>query len=161
MLRRAHLAKCQTVYTMWYTWPCVWRRPTWMQAFTNVPGHFPAEHQNLDNTSQFDPCKAKLWISAPQRGGCTGLTSRWGYACCCRVQRRDSPSDWQSADSRRTNAGSVEAEKIRSLLLPNKDTHFISSLLLKKTRLENRIYSLCYFHWSQEVSKLQCVTSLT
>ncbi|KAK1886794.1 Carbamoyl-phosphate synthase large chain, partial [Dissostichus eleginoides] len=40
------------------------------------------------------------------REGSTGLTLRYGGVW------RDSPSDWQSADSRRINGGSVEAEEI-------------------------------------------------
>ncbi len=50
-------------------------------------------------------------FSALQRGGCTGLTSRWEDACRCRGWRRDPPSDWQSAESRRINAGSVRQRK--------------------------------------------------
>lgn len=44
-----------------------------------------------------------------QRGACTRLESRWGGMCRCRAWGRESTSDWQSADSRRINAGSVDA----------------------------------------------------
>jgi len=40
-LRKAHLAKCQTVYSMWYTWAYVWRRPAWMKAFYKRPRMLP------------------------------------------------------------------------------------------------------------------------
>lgn len=143
-----------------------------MQAFTNVPECFPVEHQSLHKTSQFYPCEPKTVNFCPPERRMRRITIQMKRRVSLPGWGRHSPSDWQSADSRRINAGSVEAGKIRSLLLRNKDTHIISSLLLSQRgekRLENRIYSLCYFHWSHEVSTLlfflvvlqQYVTSLT
>lgn len=67
-MHRAHLAKRQTVDTMWSTWPSVWRRPACMQVFTNVPECFPVERRSSNKTRWFYPCKPKT-VDPPPPGG--------------------------------------------------------------------------------------------
>lgn len=78
-----------------------------------------------------------------QREGSTGLMSRWGGLC----RWEESTSDRQSADSKRINAGSVEGGKTRSVLLRNKDAHFISSPLLFQREKRKNDWKTGFIVW--------------
>lgn len=57
---------------------------------TSRPRTFPCGEKSVEEQASFIPATKDCRFMPPaQRGVCTGLTSRWGGACCCQSWGRD------------------------------------------------------------------------